>query len=103
MASTKLTFGAVLNTVTTTASALTSTISALGKGADMLSAYADKQAMEQAYLYSQEVIVFKEQTDAELALRLATSAEEVNKQKAKSSAFATSFDHYFEVLKANRK
>ena len=98
MASTKLTFGALLGTVSSAASTLTSTISAAGVGADMLNAYAQKAQREQADLYEQEVLVYQETIDAELALKLANSAEEVAKQKAKSATFAASFDHFFALL-----
>ena len=103
MASTKLTFGAILGTVNSAASTLTSTIGAIGIGADMLSAYAQKAQREQADFYAQETLVSQETIDAELASRLANSAMEVNKLKAKSPEFAASFDHYFALLKANRK
>ena len=103
MASTKLTFGALLGTVNSAATTVTSAVSALGVGADMLNAYAQKAQRDQADLYMQEALVTQETIDAELALRLAAQAEEVTKQKAKSATFAASFDHYFALLKANRK
>lgn len=103
MASTKLTFGALLGTVNSAATTVTSAVSALGVGADMLNAYAQKAQRDQADLYMQEALVSQETIDAELALRLAAQAEEVTKQKAKSQTFSDSFDHYFALLKANRK
>ena len=98
MASTKLTFGSILTTVSTTANTLTATIGAVGVGADMLTAFVNKQSQEQAYQYKLEAKAFKQNCRAEIALQLATAAEQVAKQKAKSASFAASFDHFFALL-----
>lgn len=98
MANTKLTFGSILTTVSTTANTLTATIGAAGVGADMLTAFVNKQSQEQAYQYKLEAKAFKQNCRAEIALQLANSAEAVNKAKAKSASFAASFDHFFALL-----
>jgi len=98
MSTTKLTFGSVLTTVATTANTLTATIGAVGVGADMLTAFVNKQSNEQAYQYKLEAKAFKQNCRAEIALQLANSAEQVNKQKAKSASFAASFDHFYALL-----
>ena len=103
MASTKLTFGAILNTVTSTASALTSTVSAIGTGATMLEAYATKAADEQRYQYSQDVIGMQQRIDTNIARDIARSVIEINKEKQKDPAFAEAFDHFYKLLEANRK
>ena len=98
MATSKLTFGSILTTVSTTANTLTATIGAVGVGADMLTAFVNKQSMEQAYQYKLEAKAFKQNWRAEIALQLANSAEQVNKQKEKSTSFAASFDHFYALL-----
>ena len=98
MASTKLAFGSILNTVATTANTLSATIGAVGVGADMLTAFVNKQSNEQAYQYKLEAKAFKQNCRAEIALQLANSAEQVAKQKAKSASFAASFDHFYALL-----
>lgn len=98
MATSKLTFGSILTTVSTTANTLTATIGAVGVGADMLTAFVNKQSMEQAYQYKLEAKAFKQNCRAEIALQLANSAEQVNKQKEKSTSFAASFDHFYALL-----
>jgi len=98
MASTKLAFGSILTTVATTANTITASIGAIGVGADMLTAFVNKQSNEQAYQYKLEAKAFKQNCRAEIALQLATAAEQVTKQKAKSTSFATSFDHFFALL-----
>lgn len=103
MASTKLTFGAILGTVNSAATTLTSTLSALGTGAAMLEAYASKQQQDQAYSYQQESIADHEIIDLNIASKLAGQVIEINKQKAKSPEFTQAFDHYFAILQANRK
>ena len=98
MATSKLTFGSILTTVSTTANTLTATIGAVGVGADMLTAFVNKQSSEQQYQYKLEAIAFKENCKAEVALQLANAAENISKQKSKSLNFAQSFDHYFAML-----
>ena len=98
MATSKLTFGSILTTVSTTANTLTATIGAVGVGADMLTAFVNKQSMEQAYQYKLEAKAFKQNCRAEIALQLANSAEQVAKQKEKSASFAASFDHFYALL-----
>ena len=98
MASTKLTFGSVLNTVTTTANTITGLVSSVGVGANMLNAYADKQAMEQAFQYKLDAVTFKEIARANSGRDLAKQAKEIAAEKAKDPAFAESFDHYFKLL-----
>ncbi len=98
MATSKLTFGSILTTVSTTANTLTATIGAVGVGADMLTAFVNKQSMEQAYQYKLEAKAFKQNCRAEIALQLANSAEQVAKQKEKSTSFAASFDHFYALL-----
>ena len=98
MATSKLTFGSILTTVSTTANTLTATIGAVGVGADMLTAFVNKQSQEQAYQYKLEAKAFKQNCRAEIALQLANSAEQVAKQKAKSATFAASFDHFYALL-----
>jgi hypothetical protein len=100
MASTKLTFGSILTTVSTTANTVTALVGAAGVGATMLNAYAAKAEAEQQYQYKLDSVSFKEAARATTAIQLAQQAEEVNKAKAKSATFAASFDHYFELLKA---
>jgi hypothetical protein len=103
MASTTLTFGAILGTVNSAATTLTSTLSALGTGAAMLEAYAAKQQADQQYQYAQETVADHEIIDLNIASKLAGQVIEINKQKAKDPAFEQAFNHYFELLKANRK
>ena len=98
MASTKLAFGSILTTVSTTANTITASIGAVGVGADMLTAFVNKQSNEQAYQYKLEAKAFKQNCRAEIALQLANSAEQVAKQKAKSQTFSDSFDHFFALL-----
>ena len=98
MASTKLAFGSILTTVATTANTITASIGAIGVGADMLTAFVNKQSNEQAYQYKLEAKAFKANCRAEIALQLATAAEQVAKQKAKSQTFSDSFDHFFALL-----
>ena len=98
MSTSRFTLGSIFTMVSTTANSVTSTINSVGKGADMLNAFVDKQAMEQAYRYKLEHKVFKENTKAELATQLASSAQEVAKQKAKSAEFTASFDHFYKLL-----
>lgn len=98
MASTKLAFGSILTTVATTANTITASIGAVGVGADMLTAFVNKQSNEQQYQYKLEAKAFKQNCRAEIALQLANSAEQVTKQKAKSASFAASFDHFFALL-----
>lgn len=100
MASTKLTFGAILNTVGTTANTLTATIGAFGVGANMLAAYADKQAAEQAFQYKLDSVTFKELARVNAGRDIAKQAQEIAKEKAKDPEFAKSFDHYFNLLSA---
>jgi hypothetical protein len=100
MASTKLTFGAILNTVSTTANTITNTIGALGVGANMLAAYADKAHAEQTFQYKLDMAQYKQTARATSALEVANQAEEINKAKAKSPEFAKSFDHFFEMFSA---
>jgi hypothetical protein len=100
MATTKLTFGSLLQTVTTTANTLTATVATIGKGADMLAAYADKAALEQAYEYSKEHIVFKEEIDTSLADRLASNGLIIKKKCANNEEYSELFNHYLQLIKA---
>jgi hypothetical protein len=100
MATTKVTFGNLLTTVSTTANTITATIGAVGVGADMLTAYVTKQRDEQAIEYKLEGVAFEKTCMAAVALRLANAAEDIAKQKQKSLTFAASFDYYYAMLEA---
>ena len=98
MTTARFTIGSILGMVTSTANAGTSVISSVAKGADMLTAFVDKQAMEQEYRYKLEHKVFKENTRVELSDQLAQSSDTINKKKAKSEDYAKSFDHFYTLL-----
>jgi hypothetical protein len=98
MSTSRFTLGSILTTVSTTANTLTSTISSVGKGAEMLNAFVEKQAKEQAYRYDLEHKVFQETTKVELADQLATSAKTIDAKKHKDPAYAASFDHFYSLL-----
>ena len=100
MATTKLTFGSVLNTIASTANTLTSTLEAAGVGASMLQAFAAKQHSEQLLAYRKEAVLFEQQLNARLADELAQSAKVITAKKAADSAYATSFDHFYALVSA---
>ena len=98
MSTTRFAFGSILNTVSTTANTITSTVGSIGKGADMLNSFVEKQAMEQAYRYRLEHKVFQETTRVELADQLAASAAVIDAKKQKSAEYTASFNHFYALL-----
>lgn len=100
MTTARFTIGSLFTTVSATANTATAIVGSVAKSADMLTAFVDKHAAQQTMQYAKEALVFEERLNATLALQLATDAENIAKEKAKSASFASSFDHYFAKLQA---
>ena len=100
MATTKLTFGSVLNTISSTANTLTSTLEAAGVGASMLQAFAAKQHSEQLLAYRKEAVLFEQSLNARLADELAVASRVITAKKAADPAYAEAFDHFYALVSA---
>jgi hypothetical protein len=87
----KITWGSILQTITSSANTVTTSI-------DMLEAFVSKSSLEQQYEYSKEYLVFKEETDTAMADRLATNGL-VIKKKCEDPEYAELFNHYLKLIK----
>lgn len=106
MASSRLTFGAILNTVTTTANTVTTTLDAANKSVGILTAFVDKAATEQRVRHVADQETFLETLIKEKAEERALSDLRAEKFMAQSSAHKQHYqDAYqrFETLLRGKK
>lgn len=95
---TKLTFGALLGTVTTAAGAVNTTLGAITDGADMLGNAIKKMKQEQLIANTGDLKLFKNSYMAQAAQRQAAELLEVQEFRGKSKAHADAFDQTYSML-----
>lgn len=91
MASSRLTFGAILSTVQTTANTVTATLDAANKGVGILTAFVDKASTEQRIRHVADKEVFIENLIQEKAEERAMANIKIEKFIAQSPAHKQHF------------
>ena len=100
MATSRLTFGAVLETVTTTATALTGALSAVSEGTQILGAFVSKAAEEQRYRHLADKESFIERLITEKSEERATANLAVERFIAKSASHAKHYEDAYNTFTA---
>ena len=95
---TKLTFGALLGTVTTAAAAVNTTLGAVTDGADMVGNAIRKMKQEQLITNKGDLEMFKELYIAQSSQRHAAQLLEVQEFRKKSKDHADAFDQTYAKL-----
>ena len=99
---TRLTFGALLGTVNTAATTLTSTLDAAGSAVGMLNAFVDKAAKEQRIRHKVDTNEFKNRLVNETAMARAQREKQVIafcKDPESKELYAKAHDELMELLK----
>lgn len=107
MSTTRLTFGAVLNTVNTTANTVTSTLDAVSSGIGMLNAYIDNAAAHQKARiaidnedFIEGLIREKSQERTESTLRV---QKYITQSQEHAKAYQEAYDTYSKLLRPTTK
>lgn len=105
MASSRLTFGALLDTVQTTANTVTNTLSAANKGVGILTAFVDKASTEQRIRHVADKEVFIENLIQEKAEERAMANLKVEKFIAQSADhrkhYQSAYEKFTSLLREN--
>lgn len=103
MASSRLTFGAILQTVSTTANTVTATLDAANKGVGILTAFVDKASTEQRIRHIADKEVFIENLVQEKAEERAIANIKIEKFIAQSAEhhkhYSSAYEKFTELLR----
>lgn len=106
MSTSRLTFGAVLSTVQTTANTVTNVLDAANAGVGMLNAYVTQAADNQRIRQIADKETFIEDLIREKAMQQATQTLKINKFTAQSNeqsvAYETAYNTYKALLRSDK-
>lgn len=101
---TRLTFGAILGTVNTTATTISASIGTVGDAVGMLNSYVEKAAREQKIRHKADTNEFKNRLINELSMQRAVQERQVIEfcnDKQNEALFKKAHDELQELLKDN--
>ena len=102
MSTTRLTFGAVLDTVNTTATVISSTLNAVGGASNMLGSFVTKAASEQRERHIADALTFRQRLMDEKAqertLALIKTSEFCAKSKQHAEFYETAYNEFHALL-----